>query len=143
MAAPRTFSGGRAIFKVQGNPVAYAGGVSYSEEIDYQPVDVLNLLEVWEHVPVAYRCTLASQMFRVVGSSLKKNGIFPDNRSNSAMMTHGDFEATVSDSITNNTIGQFLNVRVASHGGDISARGVVAENVNFVAIKMLDESQVG
>ena len=74
--AANVFSGARARFKINQSAVGYAAGVSGSESIDYEPVDVLNLLEVKEFVPVAYRATLSAQIFRVIGSSLKRLGIF-------------------------------------------------------------------
>ena len=139
MAASQTFSGARALFLINSVPVAFAGGVSGSEEIDYEPVDVLNLLEVREHVPVAYRTTLSAQVFRVVGQSLKQLGIMPNQ---SDIITTDDLEAAVQDTVTGNTIALFQGVRCAGHTFDITARGIVQENVNFVTIRVLDESEV-
>jgi len=139
MAASNTFSGARALFLVNSVPVAFAGGVSGSEEIDYEPVDVLNLLEVREFVPVAYRTTLSAQVFRVVGSSLKELGIMPEQ---SEIITTDDLECAVQDTVTGSTVALFQGVRCAGHTFDITARGIVQENVNFVTIRVLDESEV-
>jgi len=139
MAASNTFSGARAIFQINSDAVAFAGGVSGSEEIDYEPVDVINLLEVREHVPVAYRVTLSAQVFRVVGSSLKKLGIMPNQ---SEIITVDDLEASIQDVVTQKTIALFQGVRTAGHSFDITARGIVSENVNFVAIRVKDETEV-
>ena len=137
---PKVFSGPRARFSVKDVTIGYAGGVSGEETIDYEPVDVLDLLEVMEHVPVAYRCSLSSQIFRVIGSSLKAQGIFPtlDKIINSEGMS-----AKIEDAEgTGNIIAQFIGVRTAGHTFDITARGLVSENVTFVAIRVSDESEL-
>lgn len=134
--ASHTFSGARAIFLINSAPVAFAGGVSGEETVDYEPVDVLNLLEVREHVPVAYRTSLNAQIFRVVGESLKKLGILPRQEE---IITSGDLEAAIQDNVTGNTVSLFQGVRCSGHSWDVTARGIVQENVTFVAIRVMDE----
>lgn len=138
--ASNVFSGARARFKVDGNIVAFAGGVSGSESVDYEPVDVLDLLEVREFVPVAYRATLSAQVFRVIGQSLKAVGIFPRLEN---ILTSGDLTCTIEDKLTGNTMGAFQGCKAQEHSFDISARGLVSENVNFVTIRLRDESEPG
>jgi hypothetical protein len=134
--ASNVFSGARARFKVDGAIVGFAGNVSGSESIDYEPVDVLDLLEVREFVPVAYRATLNAQVFRVIGSSLKALGIFPVEEN---ILTSGDLTCTVEDRLTGNTMAQFEGCKAQEHSFDISARGIVSENVTFVTIRLRDE----
>lgn len=138
---PQVFSGPRARFKVNGNVVAYAGGVSGEETIDYEPVDVIDLLEIKEHVPVAYRCSLNAQIFRVIGKSLKQRGIFPtpDKIINSESMSAAIEDA---EGVPSQIIAQFTGVRTAGHTFDVTARGLVSENVSFVAIRVSDESEL-
>lgn len=136
MAASKTFSGARAVFLINSVPVAFAGGVSGEEMIDYEPVDVLALLEVREFVPVSYRTSLSAQVFRVVGDSLKKLGILPRQEE---IITSGDLEAAIQDVVTRQTICLFQGVRCTGHSWDVTARGIVQENVNFVSIRVLDE----
>lgn len=137
--ASATFSGARAIFLIDAVPVAFAGGVSGEEMIDYEPIDVLNLLEVKEHVPTSYRVSLNAQVFRVVGESLKKLGILPRQED---IISSGDLEATIQDDArvaTGRTIALFQGVRCSGHTFDVTARGIVQDNVSFVAIRVLDE----
>ena len=142
MALPNTFSGSRAVFFVGDTPVAFAGGVSGEEMIDYEPVDVLNLLEVKEHVPVAYRTSLNSQIFRLVGKSLKQRGILP---AQADILSSGALNAAIRDSEgkadkdATETIQLFEGVRCSGHSWDVTARGIVQENVTFVAIRVKDE----
>jgi hypothetical protein len=148
--ATETFSGARARFKIDGVPVGFAAGVSGEEVIDYQPVDVLGKLEVREYVPVAYRCSLSAQIFRVINSSLHAFGdtgqaIMASNNvplsSPNHILTSGDLEAEIEDRLNSGvTMAKFEGVKASGHSFDISARGIVAENISFVAIRMKDES---
>jgi len=137
--ASKTFSGARAIFLIDAVPIAFAGGVSGEEMIDYEPIDVLNLLEVKEFVPTSYRASLNAQIFRVVGESLKKLGILPRQED---IISSGDLEAAIQDDArvaTGNTVALFQGVRCSGHTFDVTARGIVQDNVSFVAIRVLDE----
>lgn len=136
--ASNVFSGARALFSVNGIQVGFAAGVSGSESIDYEPVDVLDLLEVKEFVPVAYRATLSAQIFRVIGKSLKALGIFPTD-SDLSILTSGDLVCTLQDRLTGETAAQFEQCKCSEHSFDVTARGIVSENVNFVTIRLKDE----
>jgi len=135
----KTFSGARARLKINGEKVAYAGGVSGEESVDHEPIDVLDLLEVLEFVPVAYRASMNANIFRVVNQSLKNLGIFPQNTN---ILTSGALEAAIEDSQTQQTTYLFQGVKAAGKTFDIAARAPTSENINFVAIRVLDESQV-
>ena len=102
----------------------------------YEPIDVLDLLEVKEFVPVAYRATLSAQIFRVIGKSLKALGIFPTEDN---ILTSGDLTAAIEDKLTGNTMQLWESVKCSEHAFDVTARGVVSENVSFVAIRVRDE----
>ena len=49
--------------------------------------------------------------------------------------------ATIEDNQTGKLIGTFEQVRVRGHNFSIDARGVVGEDVQFVAIRLKDESE--
>lgn len=133
-----TFSGARARAAVNGRIVGFAAGVSGSESVDYEPVDVLDLLEIREFVPTAYRATLSMQIFRIIGESLKQQGIFPKS-DDLSILTSGDLTVTVEDKLTNSTAYQFEQCRAAENSWDISARGLVSQNLSMVCIRVKDE----
>lgn len=154
--ATATFSGARAIFMVGGKVIAFASGVDGSEEIVYEPVDVLNNLYPKEFVPVQIRTSLSAAIFRTIGDgqyvgSLKKLGIFPKEKSppsatggpdHEVFELADDNEAIVIDRITRKTVAKFQGVKAASYNFAITARGIVGQNVTFVVISMKDESQI-
>lgn len=139
--AAQVFSGARARLKIDGVVIGFAGGVSGSESIDYEPVDVLNLLEVKEFVPVAYRATLSAQMFRIIGRSLQQQGIMP-NGNDMSILTSGDLTVAVEDKLTGQTMALFEEVKCQEHSFDVTARGIVSENVNFVCIRVRQEGEI-
>lgn len=144
----RVFSGARAIFYFNGTVVAYASGVSGSEEIQYEPVDTLDNLAVREHVPVGYRVTFTASIFRTIArgantddapGSLKEQNLFP--KLDQILRMEG-VDACIMDSISGKTVFQLEECKATSYNFNVSARGIVGQNVNFVAIKARDESEV-
>ncbi len=163
MAATNVFSGSRAIFQIEDKAVAYAYGVDVDEEIMHEEVQVLDMLSVLEHVPVAYRVSLRAEIFRtfagadlvpstavgtqtssVVGS-LKRpenSNIFPQmgisdrNALEKAVMT-----AKILDGLTQAAVATVEGVRAASKSFSVRARQIVGENVRFVARRVRDETQ--
>jgi len=135
----RTFAGSRARFVVQGRKFAYAGGVSGEETVDLEPVDVMDMVEVLEYVPVGYRSNFTVNLFRVIGSSLKNQGIYPTQNN---ILTSGEVNASVEDKITDRVAYLFQRCRANTKNFDFSARSLVTETLSMFAIRVLDESQV-
>jgi hypothetical protein len=143
----KLYTGARARFSVEGQVIGYARNVAGSESIEYFPVEVLDNIEVEEHVAIAYRCTLSASMFRIVGASMKSAGLFPNTGQDAAthlenILTNGELQAQLEDTKTGKIISQITQVKVADNNWTVDARGVVGNDVNFVAIRMLDESEV-
>jgi hypothetical protein len=143
----RIYTGARARLSVEGKIIGYARNVNGSESIEYTPIEVLDNVEVEEWVPTAYRVTLTAGMFRIVGDTLKSNGLFPNNGTDTAehltnILATGELSAQLEDTKTGKIISQITGVKVASHNFTVDARGVVGEDVEFVATRMMDESEV-
>jgi hypothetical protein len=144
----QTFSGARALFHLNNYLIGWAGGVSGEEVVDYQPIDVLGQLAVREHVPVAYRTSLSAQVFRIINSPLKRFrtedgssfAVFPKEAE--ILQTDG-YSATITDKLNDGIVAaQFEGVKASGHTFDTSARGIVSENISFVAIRLKDESEI-
>ena len=140
-------TGARARFSIGGGKVGYARNVAITEEIEYQPVEVLDNIEVEEHVPVAYRVRFTASMFRIVGATLKSKGWFPKSGTGtdvhlSNILDTGELQAQIEDTKTNKVISYLDQVKVASHNWTIDARGIVGEEMEFVAIRVKDESEM-
>jgi hypothetical protein len=142
----RLFTGARARFSINGVKVGYARNVAVTEEIQYDPVEVLDNIEVEEYVPVAYRVTFTASQFRIIGETVKSLGYFPNVGTNTSehlenILISGDLTATVEDTKTGKLFATVEQVKVASHNWTIDARGVVGEDMTFVAVRVKDESE--
>lgn len=143
----RIFTGARARFSINGVKVGYARNVNVSEEVTYEPIEVLDNIEVAEFAPVAYRVTFTASMFRIIGETLKSLGWFPSNGANPGehlenILVTGDLTATIEDSKTGKSFATLEQVKIQNHNWTIDARGVVGEDVTFNAIRVRDESEV-
>lgn len=151
-----TFTGARAIFRIEGQKIAFASGVDGTEEVMYEPVEVLDNLEVQEHVPVGYRVSFTCALFRTITGtpnakqpkvgifgSVKQMGLFPKAAADLInILTSGVLTCTIEDRMTKKTVMQVEECKAASHNFSITARGVVGQNMSWVAIRMKDESEV-
>lgn len=142
-AKGRLFTGARARFSIEGTKVGYARNVAVTEEIQYDPVEVLDNIEVEEFVPVAYRVTFTASQFRIIGETLKSLGFFPSNGGDTNehlenILVSGDLVATIEDTATGTLFATVEQCKVASHNWTVDARGVVGEDMTFVAIRVRD-----
>lgn len=135
-------SGARARLLLDGTKVMYATNVSYGEDIEQSPVEVLDQLEVAEHVATAYRVNFSAQMVRVVTNPLKlRDGvrIFPRLEE---ILRSGELTATVEDRITGTIVSNIERVKASNYRINVGARGIVLNDVEFVAIRIRDESEI-
>lgn len=142
--ASKVFSGARALFTINGVKVGWATNVSGSEEVRYEPVEVLNNVEVKEYVPVGYECQLSASRVRIVGETLKSQGFFPKTGGSAEehlknILNSGDLSCQIEDTVLNKVIAAYEQVKITSHNWSINARGIVAEDVSFVAVRARDE----
>jgi len=135
-------SGARARLSIDGVKVMYATNVSYSEEIQHDPVEVLDQLDVAEHVPVAYRVTFTAQMVRVITNPIKlRDGVVIMPRLED-ILSSPELTATVEDRVTGSTVANIERVKCVRYTQNVGARGIVLQDVEFVAIRIRDESEI-
>lgn len=135
-------TGARARLNFDGVKCALAMNVSYSEEIQHEPVECLDQYEVAEHVPTGYRVTFSAQMVRIVTNTIKNRDgvvIFPTLKN---ILTRGEMTATVEDSPTANVIANIERVKAQRYSNNIGARGIVMQDVEFVAVSIKNESEI-
>jgi hypothetical protein len=143
----RLLTGARARFSIGGVKVGYARNVTLGERVDYEEARVLDNIEVEEHAPVAYDVNFTASQFRIVGETVKSLGWFPsagkspqehlENILNMDVLT-----ATVEDNKTGKILATVEQVKMTNRNYTIDARGLVGEDVEFVAIRVKDESEV-
>jgi hypothetical protein len=132
-------SGARARLMIDGVKVMYATSVNYSEEIEYQPIEVLDQLEIAEHVPVAYRVSFSAQMVRVITNSIKLRDGVRIMPSLERILEAGDLTATIEDRVTGTVMANIERVKASRYTASIGARGIVLNDCDFV---IRDESEL-
>ncbi len=140
-------TGARTRFSIGGKKVGYARGVTLTEEIEYQPIEVLDNIETEEHVPIAYRVSFSASLFRIVGNTFKSLGYFPKvgqnvNEHLSNILTSGVLTGTIEDTQTGRILQTIEQVKVGVQNLQFDARGVTGLDVTFNAIRLKDESEV-
>lgn len=137
----QVFSGARARLLINNTPVMYCSQVSYGEEIQYDPVETLDLLEVAEFVPVRYRATFTAQHVRIVNNPIKNRDgvvIFPSLKD---ILTAGDLNGAVVDNVTDKVLAKIQRVKCSRYTVQVGATGIVLVDTEFVAIRVKDESE--
>lgn len=143
----KVLTGCRARFSLNGVKVGYATGVSVREATQWEPIKVLDSIQVSEHVPVDYDVSMTADMVRIVGETLKsagyvaQQGATPEDHLTNILNT-GALTATIEDSRTGQIVMNVEGVRIGEQSVQISARGVVGMNVSMVAIRARDESDI-
>jgi hypothetical protein len=135
-------TGARARLSLDGVKVALAMNVSYGEEIQHDPVEPLDQFDVAEHVPVAYRVSFNAQMVRIITNAIKNRDgvvIFPTLEN---ILRRGEMTATVEDPTTGTIVANIERVKTTRYQNNIGARGIVLTDVDFVAIRIRDESEL-
>lgn len=147
MEKGKVFTGARARFLINGIKIGYATNCSGTEEIMYEPVDALDNIETEEYVPVGYRVSFSAGRIRLVGNTLKQEGFFPKTGKTPEehldnILKQGDMVCSIEDSKTKKVLMTLQQVKVASQNFSVQARGMTATDVQFVAVRMKDESEV-
>lgn len=143
----RVFTGARARLLINGVKVGYARNCSGGETISYERIKVLDNIQTQEHVPVDYDVRFSAGMVRIIGETIKSLGYFPSLGSNPAdhlknVLTNGVLTVTIEDASTGAIYMTLEQARVTSSNWSIDAVGVVGQDMEFVAIRSRDESEV-
>ncbi len=147
MAAAPILTGARARFSLDGVKVGFATGVTVREMITYEPVKVLDNIQVEEHVPTDYDVSLTADKVRIIGDTIKSRGWFPKQGKSALehltnMINSGELVATLEDNQTGTVLMHVEGVKLGERNLQISARGVVGTNLTFVAKRARDESDL-
>lgn len=137
-------TGSKATFMIDGKKIAFASNVSWNENIQYEPINVLDQLHVKEHAEVAYTVDMQCQNFRVANQSVKRLGIM---KSLEALLTQGVMDCLITDnsgtsedgSDAGTVIVHMTGVKLQARQTTVDARGVMTETWSFVGIKATDE----
>ncbi len=133
------YTGARCIFSLKGQKVGFASQVNVEEQIQHEPITVLDNVFAEEYAPVGVTVTFTATFFRLVGASLRKFGFWP-SADHVSVVTMGELDATLRDHVTQQTLANIQRCRCQSRSLEVNARGIAGTNTQWVAIKLLDET---
>lgn len=144
------FTGARARFMVNGRVIGFATNCSGGETIQYEPVNVLDNIQVQEHVAVGYEVNFSASRVRLINRSVRSPdvNIFPqlgqnpqEHLTNILATEFSEMNAVIEDTATGAIFMLLEQVKLRSRNFTITARGITGEDLDFVAIRMKDESE--
>lgn len=138
--ATKTLTGARGVLKINGQPIALATGCSFNESINYEPIHVLDLLEVEEFCEVSYDASFSCETMRVMGGSPTQQGIFP-HVDLLSVLNQPELICELYDVITNQLIVRVEGIKPNGNSFDVRAGAAVANNLTFVCKRILDVSE--
>jgi hypothetical protein len=105
-------------------------------------IEILDQFEVAEHVPTGYRVTFTAQMVRVITNPIKlRDGVVIQPRLED-ILTSPELTASIEDRASGAVVANIERVRATRYSQNIGARGIVLNDVEFVAIRIRDESEI-
>lgn len=138
----KILTGARCRLSLDGVKVALAMECAFGEEIPHEAIEPMDQFDVAEHVPTAYRVNFSAQMVRVAGSPIKnRDGVIIMPKLEQ-ILTRGEMTGTVEDPTTGTLIANIQRVRTTGYNCRVGARAVILTDVQFVAIRVKDESEI-
>lgn len=136
----RAISGARAKLFFNGSiPAGWATGVSASENIQNQRVDVLGDIDSQEIEPVSRTVSMQADFIRILGKSLQTMGIWPEGGTTD-VITFPEMTAEVYDPVTDQRIYRIEGVRCEARSWRVDRQGIMSVNASFQARRMYDET---
>lgn len=137
MADP-VFSGARAKLIINGNEIGYASGVSASEQIALQRVDVLGQIDSKEIVPVSRVVSVQANFVRITGEGLKDLGIVPTGGT-ASVLNFPEITLEVYDAVSDLPVWRVEGARCESRNWQVQAGSIVTTDASFQARRIYDE----
>lgn len=143
----RVLTGARARLLIRNKTVGWVTDFSVTESIEYQETNVLDLLEVYEHVPVGYRVRCNFGTLTIVGKSLKELGFFPKGgESRGARLKNildlGDLSLGIEDNQTTTVQYVVTGLKIGENTVSIQAGSISGTQVTCVAKAIKDASEL-
>jgi hypothetical protein len=140
MALPKIMTGARAIFSINGTPVAFATNVGYRIGAPHGAVNVLGRYAVARHEPLGLDVSLTAGCMRFTGAAGSATGNDPSNPSFEIfprlqdIMTADTLLISVLDRATGSTVITITDAKMTERSGNMGARDMLSEAWNFVGI---------
>lgn len=132
-------TGARTRLQINSKTVAVVTGMSIEEDVEHQPLEVIDEIHVHEWVPVAYRVRGSASRARLYKNTPTQYGIGWDLEKLKA----GGTPATgiVIDSVTGKSVGKINQFKMEGRVQRTDARAITMEEIRWNATLFQDEEQ--
>lgn len=127
----QVFTGSKGSLKINGQKVAFIGGINITQENTLTAIDVLDQLQVAEHAETAHIVSFTATLFKVDANSAISLGL--DFQNISDILTQPESAMEVYDSIEDIVQYGMSGVKFEGGSGSLNARGVWEGNWSFKA----------
>ena len=125
----KVLTGSKAALKINGNKIAYVGGVNITEEDTLTDIDVLDQLEVAELAETAHKVSFTCNLFKIDGNATSDLGIAPGNIKD--ILTQPELTMELYNSVEDRVEYTISGVKWEGGSGSVDARGVWQGTWNF------------
>tara|TARA_Y100000114_G_C11649320_1_gene273342 strand:- start:79 stop:516 length:438 start_codon:yes stop_codon:yes gene_type:complete len=140
--AGRTITGARCKLLIRGVEVGFATGISISENIQQQPIDILGEIDSVEIEPTGRSVSMTANLVRIKGETVQSLGIWPKVDGGTVeAVNFPAMDALILDSVDDSTVlYKVEGLKCQSRSLNVDARGVFSLNVSFIGLRMFDET---
>lgn len=140
----RVMTAARARFFMNGMRMGYAAGVTVTENIQQEPVVVLDNIRPVEFATVGYAVTLRCQLYKLPNEDIVQAGLWPQHGRDpdelkSLLLNFADMTCDLYDSFKNVFVGKCYGVQPTSRSLNFTPRGLILTDAQFVALGFSDE----
>lgn len=125
----KVLTGSKGAVKINGQKIAFVGGVTINEENTLTDIDVLDQLEVAELAETAHKVNFSCNLFKIDGNSATDLGISPANIKD--MLTQPELTMELYNSVEDKVEYTISGVKWEGGSGSMDARGVWQGTWNF------------
>lgn len=125
----QVLTGSKAALKINGNKIAWVGGVNITEEDTLTDIDVLDQLEVAELAETAHKVSFTCSLFKVDGNATSDLGIAPGQLKD--ILTQPELTMELYNSVEDKVEYTISGVKWEGGSGSVDARGVWQGTWNF------------
>ena len=142
--ANRVMTAARARFFMNGQRMGHALGVTVTENIQQDPVSVLDNVRPVEFATTAYSATLRVQVYKLPNEDIVQAGLWPrqgrdPDEQKSLLLNFQPMTCDLYDSHMQQFVGKVFGVMPTTRTLNFQPRGIIVSDLSFVALGFSDE----
>lgn len=140
----RVLTAARARFFMNGQRMGYAMGVTVTENIQQEPINVLDNVQPVEFATVGYNATMRCQLYKLPNEDIVQAGLWPQHGRDpdelkSLLLNFEPMVADLYDSFKGVFVGKVYGIVPTSRTLNFQPRGIIVTDCSFLAKGFADE----